>query len=359
MTIATLLPNAKQSFTNGNGTPLAGGKVYFYVPGSTTPKNTWQNSSATILNTNPIILDAAGRAIIYGTGAYRQIVVDANGNTIWDQITTDLTQILQSSVSIWCGQSTGSANSQVLTPESPITSYVTGQGFTFQAGFTNTSAMQVNISDVGLVNVTQSGAALASGVIQENSINLILYDGTSMQLLATSYLVNISPTGTIIQFAATTPPAGFLECNGDAISRSTYANLFAIIGTTFGAGDTTTTFNLPDMRGYFPRGWDNGAGRDPARAFGSSQQDQFQTHAHSITDPTHTHTPAGGTHGTSFLAGFGTDQQGFALSGAPALGLFATTAASATGITVGNPSTGSSGTETRAKNVAILFAIKT
>lgn len=85
--VAVLLPNAKQQFIDINGKPLVGGRVYFYVVGTLAPKNTWQNSAQTVLNTNPVILDSRGQAIIYGTGAYRQIVKDSGGNTIWDQIT--------------------------------------------------------------------------------------------------------------------------------------------------------------------------------------------------------------------------------------------------------------------------------
>lgn len=88
--MSTLLPNAKQTFTGPGGTPLSGGSVYFYIPNTTTPKNTWQDSAQTILNTNPVVLDANGQAIIWGSGTYRQVVYDANNNLIWDQITEDL-----------------------------------------------------------------------------------------------------------------------------------------------------------------------------------------------------------------------------------------------------------------------------
>lgn len=87
MALATLLPNGQQTFEDNNGNPLAGGSVYFYIPNTTTPKNTWQDSSQTTLNTNPVVLDSAGRAIIYGNGSYRQIVKDSVGNTIWDRQT--------------------------------------------------------------------------------------------------------------------------------------------------------------------------------------------------------------------------------------------------------------------------------
>lgn len=70
------------------------------------------------------------------------------------------------------------------------------------------------------------------------------------------------PTGAVLAYAKNTPPAGYLACNGAAVSRSTYAALFAAIGTTFGAGNGTTTFNLPDLRAEFIRGWDNGRGVD-------------------------------------------------------------------------------------------------
>lgn len=84
---ATLLPNAKQQFFDTNGRPLAGGKVYFYVPNTSTLKNTWQDAGETVLNTNPVVLDANGQAIIYGDGQYRQVVNDVHGNLIWDRLT--------------------------------------------------------------------------------------------------------------------------------------------------------------------------------------------------------------------------------------------------------------------------------
>lgn len=83
-----LLPNGQQQFLDNNGAPLASGQVFFYVPSTTTPLTTYQNQSLTTPNTNPVILNAAGRAIIWGTGNYREVVYDQNGNLIWDQITS-------------------------------------------------------------------------------------------------------------------------------------------------------------------------------------------------------------------------------------------------------------------------------
>lgn len=85
-----LLPNAQQTFLGANGTPLAGGFVFTYVPGTTTPKTTWQDSALSVPNNNPIVLDANGQARIWGSGFYRQVVQDSIGNLVWDQITEGL-----------------------------------------------------------------------------------------------------------------------------------------------------------------------------------------------------------------------------------------------------------------------------
>ena len=99
--------------------------------------------------------------------------------------------------------------------------------------------------------------------------------------------------GSEMTWATATVPTGWLEENGAAISRSTYSALFAVLGTTFGVGDGSSTFNLPDARGEFIRGWAHGSANDPDRAartnrgdgttgdvVGSKQLDQFQGHWH-------------------------------------------------------------------------------
>ncbi len=77
-------------------------------------------------------------------------------------------------------------------------------------------------------------------------------------------------------------PAGYLIEDGAAVGRVAYATLFAVIGTTYGAGDGATTFNLPDSRGEFWRGLDLSAGRDAGRVLGSKQMHALQEHAHII-----------------------------------------------------------------------------
>lgn len=81
--------------------------------------------------------------------------------------------------------------------------------------------------------------------------------------------------------AASAVPPGWRTRNGALLSRTTYAALYAALGTTYGAGDGATTFALPDDRGYFDRGWDDGRGIDSGRVFGSYQADQNRAHTHS------------------------------------------------------------------------------
>lgn len=76
-------------------------------------------------------------------------------------------------------------------------------------------------------------------------------------------LTNLVPVATIQAYGGTVAPGGWLLCDGSQVSRTTYANLYAIVGNAFGVGDGSTTFNLPDLRGRFLRGIDNGAGVDP------------------------------------------------------------------------------------------------
>ena len=89
-----------------------------------------------------------------------------------------------------------------------------------------------------------------------------------------------APPGMLGYFATLTAPSGWLKANGAAVSRAAYANLFAAIGTVYGAGDGFTTFTLPDLRGEFLRGLDDGRGVDPGRALGSQQPSQNAAHSH-------------------------------------------------------------------------------
>lgn len=160
------------------------------------------------------------------------------------------------------------------------------------------------------------------------------------------------PAGAVQFFAMSAAPSGWLVANGAAISRTTYATLFAAIGTLYGVGDGTTTFNLPNLDGQFVRGWDSSGLVDPGRTFGSSQGQSFASHTHAatVTDPGHSHIMSQNVGGVTSGANFTTTA---VVGGIPPSW---PTQSALTGITVANASTG--GTETRPVNVALLACIK-
>lgn len=178
---ATLLPNAKQTFTGPGGTPLSGGSVYFYIPNTTTPKNTWQDGAQTILNTNPVVLDANGQAVIWGSGTYRQVVYDANNNLIWDQITEDLSgglignftdAIYNAGVDFTPGTTTtltlpvgpGSATNTWVFFDA---AYQTDSTYTINGTtLTFTSAIPVGVSVV----TVKIGSSLSMGVVSDSNV---------------------------------------------------------------------------------------------------------------------------------------------------------------------------------------------
>jgi microcystin-dependent protein len=92
-----------------------------------------------------------------------------------------------------------------------------------------------------------------------------------------------TPIGTVVYFAASAAPVGWFECYGQSLDKTLYKPLFDVIGYTYGGSGNN--FNLPDLRGQFVRGWDHGAGVDSGRAFGSSQDDAFKSHAHGFSLP--------------------------------------------------------------------------
>jgi len=383
---ATLLPNGEQQFIDGNGNPLVNGKVFFYsnYPTCTVLKNTFQNEAGTVLNTNPVILNSAGRATIFGTGAYCQVLKDANNNTIWTRYTSDTSSASNLG---WGGTSGGTANAQTVNVSAFST--VNGQTFYFKAGFTNTSAltltvnggsaisvvrdtptgtvaltggevvtgniigvtydsvtgafhlvtnntrqfgfansvpaaptMDLNASSSHVVNVTGTGVSVSNfgaggASAASNSIfflqfngnvtivaganittpsggNIVLSTGASLTVLyqgPSSWRVlqvtggSGGATGQVSAFATSTCPTGWLKADGASVSQTTYAGLYAALGTTWGPTGSGT-FTLPDFRGMFLRGVTDGRTTDPnggsltAQALAAFVDDQFESHTH-------------------------------------------------------------------------------
>jgi len=147
-------------------------------------------------------------------------------------------------------------------------------------------------SKLNAISGTGSGRIITD--IERNKLNDIV-GLTQDQINSILNVANILPVGSVMGWATATPPTGFLECDGAAVSRATYSDLFGVLAETYGAGDGSTTFNLPDYRGKFLRGWDHGATNDPdalARtdrgdtttgdAVGTNQLGETAAHTHGV-----------------------------------------------------------------------------
>ena len=95
---------------------------------------------------------------------------------------------------------------------------------------------------------------------------------------------NAVPIGAVNTFAMNSAPTGWLSCDGSLLSRATYSRLFSVVGTLYGVGDGSTTFSLPDLRGEFVRGFDAGRGVDTGRSFGSAQSWAIENIVGTFTD---------------------------------------------------------------------------
>ena len=200
-----------------------------------------------------------------------------------------------------------------------------------------TATPQANLHVVGTATTVflVSGTARVTGTLAIGTSSITL-DGNANTISGVTTITDSSggylshPPGTLIFHCGSSAPAGYIKANGATVSRSAYSALFSGIGTIYGAGDGSTTFQIPDMRGYFPRGFDDGAGVDSGRTFGTSQADAFASHLH-----TWNFYQGSWNSGTSGNVCLSTNQ----------------------GTTDRN--TGSTGgTETRPKNIALLACIK-
>ena len=209
-------------------------------------------------------------------------------------------------------------------------------------GVTATAA-ELNILDG--VTATAAELNILDGVTATTA-ELNYVDGVTSPIQTQINAISGVPSGAVMHFAMTSAPSGWLAANGSAVSRTTYAALFAASGVTFGAGDGSTTFNLPDLRGEFVRGHDNGRGIDSGRVFGSAQADAFQGHWHGIENSVYGQAGSDG--------GGGAGSGNIRIDGSPATPYPYATYVTTDGVN-GTPRTAA---ETRPRNIALLACIK-
>jgi len=222
----------------------------------------------------------------------------------------------------------GSASAITVTLAQGFTAYGTGPGelpggaiIMIKAASAATGAATLNVNGLGAKAVRRHGdVPILAGDWEANRFLMLRYvssyDSGNGAWVLINPADNTTPVGTVLDYAGTALPAGFLWPAGQNVSRTTYAALFAAIGTTYGAGDGSTTFALPDLRGRAIAGKDNMGGTSADRLTSPINGDNLgaaggaQSHTLSTTEmPSHQHTgttDAAGSHshgGTAYYAG--------------------------------------------------------
>ena len=261
-----------------------------------------------------------------------------------------------------------SANTLAFATAGTERTFIDSSGVTIQAQ----GDLRLADSDSSNWVALQAASAIGSNV----TFTLPSADGSDGQMLKTDGSGTLSfttvqgvPPGAVFCLAVSAVPADYLECSGTAVSRTTYAALFAVIGTTYGAGNGSTTFNVPDLRGEFIRGYDHGRGIDSGRAIGSSQGDQNEAHTHakgslSISNKSLTGTATDISEtfqqgSTSGIFGKGANGTGPLTPSSADTSVTGTLTINASHDHSISGSTASSGGESRPRNIAMMYIIKT
>ncbi|MGO4763808.1 hypothetical protein AB4120_14825 [Cupriavidus sp. 2KB_3] len=202
----TLVPPPKLAFEDSYGKPLVGGKLYAYDAGTSTPKNTYQDLAQTSANTNPIILDARGECIVYGTGNYRLVLKDANDNQIWDRDNVAApgnTGLPSGGASGQVLRVDGGGNPQWVSPKAGRNKFIDGafrsNGGNYASGTPTTGSNQYTLD---MVRVTASGESLVFSALGIGNIVTAPPSGFDMIIAAAdmeggTYALNWGGTGSI------------------------------------------------------------------------------------------------------------------------------------------------------------------
>lgn len=301
---AAILPLAKTTFTTADGKPLTSGTVDFYVPGTTTRKTTWQDSAATVPNTNPVVLDGSGRALILGNGSYRQVVKDRNGNLIWDQVTSSAGTGGSGSTTVGDGNAVGTVH--------PYSGFVAPNNYAFAYGQEISRTTYSTL--LAAITLTQNITCISG-----NATLTTIADTTQLNVGAAVEAACVPANSVIVSKTANT-----VTLNNLASVSTTVSGVFF----PWGNGNGLTTFNVPDLRGVVLPGRNNMGGAasvnlsnpyytDPNSLGGSGGQQshtlitsEMASHNHPVVDPGHSHleqgSPAGGASNHVFVPNNGT-----------------------------------------------------
>jgi len=257
-------------------------------------------------------------------------------------------------------------------------------------GFATAGTTRVSISNAGLDMTNalpirfqdSSGAPFVAlkapaSVSSNVTFTLPAADGSAGEFLKTDGSGNLSfsivqgvPSGAVFCIAVASVPSGYLECNGQSVSRTTFAALFAIIGTQYGASNSST-FKVPDLRGEFIRGFDNGRGVDSGRSVASSQNHQHPQHDHAVSassnsnvsDPGHFHNllydngSFGGSSGAVTPRG-GNTPSNPGINNRISSKTTGVSVSTSTSISQSQRGGTSNSSETRPRNIAMMYVIK-
>ena len=210
----------------------------------------------------------------------------------------------------------------------PIKTFVSGETVT-PAKLNELSQSTVALTAGSIVDADVSAsAAIALSKLATGALPTAITVASANMVTATAQA--LLPAGAVMPFAMNSAPSGWLAADGTAVSRSTYATLFAAISTTHGSGNGSTTFNVPYLRGIFVRGSGDQtiSGTLYSKAFALKEADELKSHTHQYTRYAQLITRAGGGDNNIWAS------------------------------TAGVQTTATGGTETRPANIALLYCIK-
>lgn len=223
-------------FTNDSGQPLGSGKVYCYEAGTTNLKDTYRSASSGEAETNPIILDAAGRALVFGNGGYKFVITDENDVTIVTYDDLYYGEYTDSSVvAYWGGYSTGDAD-EIDVSVGGVSELVSGDTIKFVAHIANNASADIVVNGGTPIPIFVGGSAVGAGAILINGLTVVVYDGINFLLTDSSTI-----SGSDIQAGSITETQLASLCNSlskmqaDSVGSDQYVDgsiLTAHIGDT-------------------------------------------------------------------------------------------------------------------------------